>query len=158
MKKYQKFVDDLERIKNEEDQVKKLYMKEFLSDIENELINLGAVVEEVDPKTLGVRYKDSTGIFSTFKTNIKIFWMYEKKLGLHLMPYETFNIIQVHEISFDKYGKRTFKNFITHLEPYNNLLDDKRYDASTFIRKKVKNLIKETKKKEFKRDVKKYNL
>lgn len=149
MKKYQNFVKELDRIKKEEDRVKELYMKEFLTDIENALLKNGAIMEEVDKEDLHIRNKDTKGTYSTMPNKIKVYWISKKECGFYLSPLQLFTSIQVYEV-----GKTKFKCVISNLTPDDNLLNGKRYDAIKFIDK----WYKYTKEKEFKRDLKKYNL
>lgn len=133
MKKYQNFVDQLNRIREEEDKVKELYMNQFLIDLESELIKFGVEIEDnVNPESLNVREKDSNGIFSTLHDNIKIYWIHDRFCGLYFSVLEHSLLIQVYEISYDNSGRRTFK-YIFKITPENNLLNNKKIDTFKFL-------------------------
>ena len=159
MKKYQNFVEELSKIKEEESRVKELYMKEFFSDVENELLKNGAIPEEIDKEDLHIRDKDTKGTYSTMPNKIKVYWIYNKECGFYLESIPMFTIIQIYEIGINKKSERTFSCEISNLNPDVNHLDGKAYNNVPKFIKKVYKYIKERAiKNEFKRDIKKYNL
>ena len=157
MEKYQEFRDKLAKIKEEEERVGKEYMKVFLSDVEQELIKHGAIVEEVDKNSLGIRDEDTWGTFSCIKGKMKIFWFYKKIWGMYPTSFG-FDAISIYEIGVNKKGEKTFKCPISTFNPTSNLLNDKKYNYVDFLNKYIPSTKKRVIEEEFKRDTKKYNL
>ena len=161
--KYKNFVDELERIKKEEINVKKLFMKEFLFDIDTELIRLGAIVEEnVDPESLNMGHrpgdKYNNSIIRSIHENMKIYWIYKKDCGWYLKPNDhNFMNVEIFEIGFDMKGRRHFSNII-HVTPNINWLNGKEMDYQTLIKEMFDDRKKKAPKEALKRDAKKYNL
>lgn len=149
MKNYKNFVEQLSKLKEEEKKIKELYLEEFVNDIESYLLKCGAIIEEVDPKTLNIREKDSYGLYSTIekKDKVKIYWMYEKEVGYYLNLLDYHIQIQLYEIiSQEKSNKKRF-HCIAELSP-----------TKKGTQKDVEKIVKISINKIIGKDMKKFNL